>query len=55
MKILRDMEKCLKHIFFLKLLALKLESDRRHLVCNQIKNKIYGQDGRQVGSLLHKI
>ena len=28
------------HFFFLKLLAMKLESNRRHLACNQIKNKI---------------
>ena len=35
-KKLRDMEKCLKPIFFLKLLAMKFESSYRHLA--SIKN-----------------
>ena len=34
------MEKCLKLIFLLKLLAMTLKSDRRHLACNQIMNKM---------------
>ena len=36
-------------IFFRKLLAMELESDGRHLACNQIKLEC-GQDGRQDGS-----
>ena len=32
-------KKGLKPIFFLKLLAMKLESNKRRLACNQIKSK----------------
>ena len=39
MKILCDMKKCLKPIFFLKLSAMKLGTNLRHLACNQIKNE----------------
>ena len=48
MKILFDMKKCLKSIFFeiLKSLAIKFESNRRHLACKQIKNKIRMQTRR---------
>ena len=35
--IVRYGKKCLKLIFFLKLLAVKLESDWKHLACNEKK------------------